>query len=84
MFYADTFCTHAEEFGEDGHWHIYQGVCTITGEKYSVRVPGRELFAYRQGKSIQDAMSSLSAEDREFLISGVSPAGWKKIFPGEA
>jgi hypothetical protein len=28
-------------------------------------------------------MPSLSTEEREFIISGISPAGWKKAFGEE-
>lgn len=42
-------------------------------DKYSVFVPADELFAYRQGELIQDAMPSLNADDREFLMTGMVP-----------
>ena len=54
--------------------------CVVTGEDYSVIIPLQEFVNYSKGMLIQDAMPSLSAEDREFLISRTSPKGWKKIF----
>ncbi len=32
---------------------------------------------------VEEAFPYLSESDREFLISGFSPAGWDKIFPPE-
>ncbi len=53
----------------------------MTKKPYSVTIPGNELFKYRQGEYIQEAMPSVSADDREFLISGTSPEGWEILFP---
>ena len=82
MRYADTKCVYAERYVNDKHTYIFTGRCVVTGKMYSVEVPGEELYAYRQGKHIQDAMPSVSAEDREFLISGTSPEGWEQLFGG--
>lgn len=32
---------------------------------------------------IQDVMPELSADDREFMISGITPEMWEKTFGGE-
>lgn len=57
------------------------GNCYVTGEEYSVVVEKADLFDYiYNGKFAQDAFPYLSAEDREFLISGTSPEGWKLLF----
>jgi hypothetical protein len=44
-------------------------------------------FTYRQydnwkfgGMCIQDAMPQLSAEEREFLMTGITPAEWNEMF----
>jgi hypothetical protein len=76
MRFADRACTVAESFENDNQVYTFTGNCMITGQSYSVKVPGKELFNYRQGEYIQKAMPSVSAEDREFLISGISPTGW--------
>ena len=34
----------------------------------------------RKHMLIQDAMPQLSAEEREFLMTGITPAEWKKTF----
>lgn len=56
------------------------GNCKITGEEYSCIVPTRGLEAWLDGEFIQRAMPSVSADDREFLISGMSPKGWNIMF----
>lgn len=37
-------------------------------------------FHWMQGKNIQDAFKNLPAEQREFLLTGITPAEWKKLF----
>ena len=64
----------------DGADVIFSGHCTVTGEAYSVRVPSCQVFQWYQGKLIQDAMPTVSPGDREFLVSGISPAGWDQLF----
>lgn len=36
-----------------------------------------QLDTWEDGCLIQDAMCNVSAEDREFLISGITPEEWK-------
>lgn len=80
MRYADNRCTYKKEFKDGKQFYIYSGKCMITGKPCSVSIPAEELFAYRQGSLIQDAMPSLSKDDREFLISGISKEGWSMAF----
>lgn len=56
------------------------GPCKFTGEEYSCLVPIDGLTKFMNGMHAQDALPSVSADDREFLISGISPAGWKRAF----
>ena len=35
---------------------------------------------WQNGAYIQDAMPNVSAEDREFLISGITPEEWQATF----
>lgn len=50
-----------------------------------VTVKTADLAKYESGevRYIQDAFPYLSADDREFLISGMSPEGWDETFPEE-
>lgn len=60
--------------------HTATGKCFVTGEEYAVTVPSQGLFWYHQGRSMQECFPDLSADAREFLISGTSPKGWKQLF----
>ena len=56
------------------------GNCVFTGESYLCQVPTAGLKLWQSGAPIQAAMPTVPAEEREFLISGISPNGWKKTF----
>jgi hypothetical protein len=58
------------------------GRCKETGKTYSIDYPIQGLTDWLTGKEryIQRAMPNVSAADREFLISGISPEGWKQLF----
>jgi hypothetical protein len=51
---------------------------SITGLTHTREVPVTEaqLNAWYDGARIQDAMPNLSAEDREFILSGITPEEW--------
>lgn len=74
--YALNHCRMACE----GKFYVFYGECIATKETYSVKVPIVEYHNYVKGAYIQDALKSVSAEDREFLLSGLSPKGWKLTF----
>ena len=49
----------------------------LTGEPYTTaEFPTAAYNAWKGGEMIQDALHMLSADDREFIMSGISPAGW--------
>lgn len=69
-------------YGEDGlpnGYELYRN-CIVTNKHYSVTVTPEEIFDYNEGYTVQEAMSRLSADDREFLISGISPEGWSRTW----
>ena len=69
---------------DDGKAMI-MGVCCKTGEDYSTAafdILGYMSW-YLDKNPIQECLPELNDEDREFLISGLSPEGWHEIF-GEA
>lgn len=82
MRYADARCTYTEQFQPE-HTYTFTGPCIVTGKPYSVTVKAAELYAYRRGELAQNAFKSLKADDREFLISGSSPEGWKQMWGSE-
>ena len=58
----------------------------ITGIEHTreVRVTLDQLHRYQAGGlSIQDAFPNLNADDREFILSGITPEEWKEAFPPE-
>ena len=67
----------------DGTITLY-GPCAVTGENYSVTVKAENLAAYDAGEYVQRAFPDLSKDDREFIISGTSPQGWRLTFTEEA
>lgn len=60
--------------------------CPFTGKvnEREIAVTEAQLIDWEvKGTLIQDAMPYLSADDREFIISGITPEEWAKLF-GEA
>ena len=64
------------------------GHCIITGVTwqtigFSEEVLFKGLRLWAMGQPAQSALHFMSAEEREFLISGMSPDGWAATFPEE-
>lgn len=54
-------------------------VSTITGAVHAkeINVTNEQLIEWQRGdKLIQDVMPSISADDREFIMSGITPTEW--------
>lgn len=57
------------------------GHCVVTGKSYSVMVSEASAVAYYvKHENVAKAFPELSPAEREFLISGTSPEGWKRLF----
>ena len=56
------------------------GYCVVTNQLYSINVYFEGLKLWLNGLHIQDALPETCAPDREFLVSGTSPEGWKQMF----
>lgn len=54
----------------------------LTGKTHILDIPvtKEQLTQWQEGALIQDAMPNLSVNDREFLISGITPEEWKEVF----
>jgi hypothetical protein len=63
---------------KEKHLPVHQYI--FFDDHYRVTVPAEELFAYRQGKLMQIAMPSVSADDREWLMTGLKPGEFEAIF----
>jgi hypothetical protein len=57
-------------------------ISRLTGRQHCRDVPITEeqLANWQLGALIQNAAPNLSAEDREFVISGITPEEWKEAF----
>lgn len=55
---------------------------SISGKINSMELPITEaqLKAHQNGEFAQDVFPTLSAEEREFLISGITPNEWNEMF----
>lgn len=48
-----------------------------------INVTPEQMYAWQNGKHIQDAMPNVSAEDREYILTGVTPEEWNEVFGKE-
>jgi hypothetical protein len=57
----------------------------LTGEMNTMEIPvtQEQLENWWGGMLIQDAMPNLSADQREFLMTGYTPEDWEQLFPPE-
>ena len=60
-------------------------LCPITQRVASMNIPCTEaqLAAWEGGEMIQNAMPNVSPEDREFVLTGITPTVWANMFGGE-
>ncbi len=50
----------------------------------NLNITEEQLAAYRRGNApIQDIFPNLSADDREFIMTGVAPGEWDEFFSEE-
>lgn len=48
-----------------------------------IPVTTEQLEAWMNGELIQDVMPNISADEREFLMTGVTPEEWDSVFSDE-
>ena len=73
--------------GQGSHLHKARilGKCVVTGDLYAVECDALVLLDYMlqlaedKAPLIQRVFPEMKSEDREFLISGISPEGWKRM-----
>lgn len=70
MPYFQTNCSYVETF-EPEHCYTFTGKCITSGREVSVTVKSGDLYRYNRGAFIQSAFPYLSADEREFLMSGM-------------
>lgn len=81
MRYIDSPKCKCTEIYEPEHKYVFSGPCRVTGETYSVTIAAKNLFDFRQTDDIM--ATGLNADDREFVMSGISPKGWEQLFSEE-
>lgn len=60
---------------------LFSRVCSVTQREYSVEITKKEFYDWKvNGGMIQDVLSRLDISQREFLISGFTPAEWDETF----
>ena len=54
----------------------------FTGEHHSmdIAVTEQQLLNWQGGQMIQDAMPNLTADEREFIKTGILPHQWDELF----
>jgi len=54
----------------------------FTGKMHQLEidVTQEQLDSWRAGELIQNAMPNLSPEDREFIMTGITPEEWNELF----
>lgn len=57
----------------------------LTGQTSTMELPvtTEQISRWKEGELIQVAMPHLSASQREFIQTGITPEEWDKFFPDE-
>tara|TARA_R110001606_G_scaffold399159_1_gene581150 strand:+ start:5036 stop:5299 length:264 start_codon:yes stop_codon:yes gene_type:complete len=68
----------------DDDYAKIRGNCRVTGSEYQTKkFPIVDYIKYQSGKLIQESLPDLSADDREFIISGTTPKAWDVMFENQ-
>lgn len=64
---------------------IVRRVSRISGKVHELDLPvtPEQMAAFERGVMVQHAFPLLSAEHREFILTGVTPEEWDAAFPPE-
>ena len=57
--------------------------CSVTEKVHVITVPLDKWMDWKMGENIQKAFPELNVAEREMLMTGITPAEWKKTFPDE-
>jgi len=60
-------------------------ISPFSGESNEIEidVTGTQLVRWENGEHIQDVMSHLSPDEREFIMTGITPEEWEETFGKE-
>ena len=55
---------------------------TLSGHisSMNIDVTLEQVASWEQGELVQNAMPNLSADEREFIMTGITPAEWNEMF----
>lgn len=65
---------------------VYTTTCILNGQEVSREIHGLTpamVRAWKNGQIIQDAMPNIPPEDREFIMTGITPELWEATFGPE-
>lgn len=64
---------------------LIQRKSPLTGEtnEREIDITEQQMQSYKNGAMIQDAFPTLSASDREFILSGMTDDDWTHVFGEE-
>ena len=67
------------------HQMVVVAISAATGEKHAMplEITEAQVYDWVNGASIQDAMPQLTAEGREFLMTGITQVEWNDLFGEE-
>ncbi len=66
----------------DGQDVTFSGECLFDNHPFSITTKLSDANRWINGESIQNCFPNLSADDREILLSGISPNHWNEMFGG--
>ena len=58
-------------------------IVDLEGEIHNLTVPTTEWRAYLKGGLIQNTLTSLTIDERELIVSGLTPKMWDETFKEE-
>ena len=67
----------------DGQDVTFSGKCLFDDHPFSITTRLSDANRWINGESIQNCFPDMSADDREILLSGISPNRWNEMFPVE-
>ena len=61
---------------------LIERISGFTGKMHTMDIPVTvdQLEAWEDGELIQNAMPSLTPDQREFIMTGVTPEEWENVF----
>jgi hypothetical protein len=65
--------------------HQFTKMSMMSGKEHTLtlNLDINDYTAWQNGKLIQNAMPYLTSEEREFLMTGITPAEWHELFKND-